>query len=198
MNFLGHIYLNGPDEDLLLGNFMADSVKGNSYLEYPLNIQNGILLHRFIDSYTDEHPSFRKSTAKLHADFSHYSGVLVDIFYDHFLAKNWKNFHPIPLDLFAQEFYTSMQARFEQMTPAMQYMFPHMKNHNWLMRYTNIPGIEMTLTEMGSRIGRQYQLETSVKNLVAEYDSFQEDFELFFKDIQAAVKAKRIQLKERN
>ena len=88
MNFLGHIYLTGSDKELLLGNFMADSIKGNSYMEYPENIQKGILFHRFIDSYTDDHPSFRDSTSKLHKDFSHYSGVLVDIFYDHFLAKH--------------------------------------------------------------------------------------------------------------
>ena len=191
MNFLGHIYLNGPDKALLLGNFMADSIKGNSYLEYPKNVQDGVLLHRFIDSYTDEHPAFRKSTSKLHADFSHYSGVLVDIFYDHFLAKNWLKFHPQPLETFAQDFYSYMQKNFDQMTPAMQYMFPYMKDNNWLMRYPTVEGIEKTLTEMGGRIGRQFQLEKSVNNLVAEYDSFHEDFNTFIVDINLAAKNKR-------
>lgn len=191
MNFLGHIYLTGSDKELLLGNFMADSIKGKSYLEYPENIQNGILLHRFIDSYTDDHPAFRNSTAKLHADFSHYSGVLVDVFYDHFLAKNWQTFHPTPLDEFAQEFYTYMQERYDLLTPAMQYMFPYMKNSNWFMRYTTIEGIEKTLTEMGNRIGREYQLEKSVVNLTADYEKFQIDFNTFIADIEVTANNKR-------
>lgn len=194
MNFLGHIYLTGSDKELLLGNFMADSIKGKSYLEYPEHIQNGILLHRFIDSYTDDHPAFRNSTSKLHADFSHYSGVLVDVFYDHFLAKNWHNFHPTPLEEFAQEFYTYMQARYDQMTPAMQYMFPYMKNSNWFMRYTTIEGIEKTLFEMGNRIGREYELEKSVINLADEYEAFHKDFDVFIEDIQVSAKNKRNKL----
>lgn len=194
MNFLGHIYLTGSDKELLLGNFMADSIKGNSYMEYPENIQKGILLHRFIDSYTDDHPAFRNSTSKLHADFSHFSGVLVDIFYDHFLAKNWKTFHPTPLDVFAQEFYTYMQKRYDLMTPTMQYIFPYMKDNNWLLRYSTLEGIEKTLSEMGSRIGREYQLEKSVINLDKEYDSFKQDFEIFFADIKATAKDKRREL----
>lgn len=194
MNFLGHIYLTKSDKNLLLGNFIADSIKGNSYLEYPEDIQKGVLLHRFIDSYTDDHPAFRNSTSKLHADFSHYSGVLVDIFYDHFLAKNWRDFHPIPLNEFAQEFYTYMQKHYDLMTPAMQYMFPHMKNSNWLLRYTTIDGIEKTLTEMGSRIGREYQLELSVQNLRTDYNAFYEDFNMFIADIEVAAQKKRQEL----
>lgn len=191
MNFLGHIYLTGSDKELLLGNFMADSIKGKAYLEYPNNIQKGILLHRFIDSYTDSHPAFRNSTSKLHADFSHYSGVLVDIFYDHFLAKNWQKLHPIPLDEFAQEFYSFMQKRYDLMTPAMQYMFPYMKKNNWLLRYTHLEGVEKTLTEMGNRIGREFQLEKSVDNLASDYKAFKEDFDEFIVAIQLASEKKR-------
>lgn len=173
---------------------MADSIKGNSYLEYPVNVQNGILLHRFIDSYTDSHLAFRSSTSKLHADFSHYSGVLVDIFYDHFLAKNWESFHPTPLEEFAQDFYTFIQDSYNEMTPITQHLFTHMKENNWLMRYTSIEGIEKTLTEMGGRIGRKYKLEQSVNNLVADYDSFYQDFMLFMPDIQIATKEKITEL----
>lgn len=194
MNFLGHIYLTGSDKELLLGNFMADSIKGKSYTKYPENIQKGILFHRFIDSYTDNHPAFRNSTAKLHADFSHFSGVLVDVFYDHFLAKNWQDFHSTPIDKFAQEFYAFMEKRYDLMTPKMQYIFPYMKNNNWLVRYTTIEGIKKTLSEMGGRIGKEYKLEKSVKNLERDYASFEKDFEIFFADIQIATKNKRKEL----
>lgn len=194
MNFLGHIYLTKSDKELLLGNFMADSIKGNSYLDYSENIQKGILFHRFIDSYTDNHPAFRKSTAKLHADFSHFSGVLVDVFYDHFLAKNWQNFHPTPLEEFAQEFYAYMEERYDVMTSKMQYIFPHMKANNWLVRYASLEGIEKTLSEMGGRIGREYELDKSVKNLEREYTSFERDFEVFIAAIEEATNKKRREL----
>jgi len=194
MNFLGHIYLTKSDKELLLGNFMADSIKGNSYKEYPENIQKGILFHRFIDSYTDDHPAFRKSTAKLHSDFSHFSGVLVDVFYDHFLAKNWQSFHPTPLEEFAQEFYAYMEKRYDLMTSKMQYIFPHMKANNWLVRYASLEGIEKTLSEMGGRIGREYELDKSVKNLEREYVSFERDFEVFIAAIEEATNKKRKEL----
>lgn len=194
MNFLGHIFLTGKNKELLLGNFMADSIKGNSYLNYPEPIQKGVLLHRFIDSYTDEHPAFRNSTSKLHADFSHYSGVLVDVFYDHFLAKNWDDFHNTPLKEFAQDFYTKIQRQYEEMTPSMQYIFPHMKNNNWLLRYPSIEGIQTTLTEMSVRIGRQYGLEKSVRNLQKDYSFFYQDFQEFITDILLATKEKKEEL----
>ena len=91
MNFLAHIYLSGNNDLLKIGNFMADSIRGNSYENYPEEIKKGILLHRSIDSFTDMHPVYRKSKHRLHEKYGHYSGVIMDIFYDHFLAKNWAN-----------------------------------------------------------------------------------------------------------
>ena len=88
MNYLAHIYLSNEEEEITLGNFIADGVKGKKYVQFPLGIQQGILLHRAIDSFTDAHPIVRKSTKRLHKKYGHYSGVIVDILYDHFLAKN--------------------------------------------------------------------------------------------------------------
>ena len=92
MNFLAHIYLSGNNDMLKIGNFMADSVRGHHYLDYPDEIRKGILLHRYIDTFTDAHPIYRKSKHRLHEKYGHYSGVIMDIVYDHFLAKNWNNY----------------------------------------------------------------------------------------------------------
>ena len=97
MNYLAHIYLSNEEEEITLGNFIADGIKGKKYIQFPLGIQQGILLHRAIDSFTDAHPIVRKSTRRLHKKYGHYSGVIVDILYDHFLAKNWMKYHSIPL-----------------------------------------------------------------------------------------------------
>src|SRR5690554_6387545 len=103
MNFLGHIYLSGDDDLIKIGNFMADGIRGKDYENFSEELKTGILLHRFIDSYTDSHPIFRQSTKKLHANYSHYSGVLVSIFYDLFLAKYWLNYLDVPLEDYVQD-----------------------------------------------------------------------------------------------
>ena len=93
MNYLAHIYLSNEEEEITLGNFIADGVKGKKYIQFPSGIQQGILLHRAIDSFTDTHPIVRKSTKRLHKKYGHYSGVIVDILYDHFNYKlNIKRF----------------------------------------------------------------------------------------------------------
>ena len=97
MNFLAHIYLSGDNEELKIGNFIADSVKGKQYLEYPPGIIDGIVLHRAIDTFTDTHPIVSRSVERLFERYGHYSRVIVDILYDHFLAANWKDYSDIPL-----------------------------------------------------------------------------------------------------
>src|SRR5688572_22768153 len=108
MNFLAHLYLSGNDEQLMVGHFIADSVKGSTYNNYPDGIKRGILLHRAIDNYSDHHPVFGKSVERLRPGYRKYAGVIVDIFYDHFLAKNWKDYSEKPLDVYAAEVHTLM------------------------------------------------------------------------------------------
>ena len=84
MNFLAHIYLSGEDTPLMIGNFIGDFVKGNEYKNFPADIQNGVLLHREIDSYTDSHEIVLESKKRLREKYRHYSGVITDIFYDHY------------------------------------------------------------------------------------------------------------------
>ena len=112
MNFLAHIYLSGSNDNIAIGNFISDSIRGNKYKTFPKEIQKGILLHREIDTFTDAHPIFRQSTKRLHKNYSHYSGVIVDIFYDHYLAKNWSKYSDIPLEEYTIHFYEILQAKF--------------------------------------------------------------------------------------
>ena len=98
MNYLAHIYLSGENDMLKIGNFIADSVKGKKYLDYPVSIQQGITLHRNIDEFTDSHPIVHQSVHRLFDKYSHYSTVIVDILYDHFLAANWQDFHETKLE----------------------------------------------------------------------------------------------------
>ena len=143
MNYLAHIYLSDEDDFIKIGNFMADAVKGNHYEEYPVGIQIGIRLHRFIDSFTDSHPVYRQSKHRLHEKFGHYSGVIMDIVYDHFLAKNWKQFSETKLEDYADIFYKLLQDNYELLTERIRGMLPYMIARNWFLNYASIAGIEM-------------------------------------------------------
>ena len=97
MNYLAHLVLSGDDDFIRIGNFIADSIKGKKYKTYPKNIQKGILLHRQIDLFTDNDDIVKRSKKRLHNRYGHYKGVIIDILYDHFLAKNWVKYSSTPL-----------------------------------------------------------------------------------------------------
>jgi acyl carrier protein phosphodiesterase len=120
MNFLAHIYLSGDNDLLKIGNFMADSVHGKRYLDYAEDLQKGILLHRFIDTFTDAHPIYRQSRRRLYEKYGHYAGVIMDIVYDHFLAKNWNTYSEVNLEDYAAQFYQLLQDNFDLLIPKTQ------------------------------------------------------------------------------
>ena len=183
MNYLAHIYLSGDEEGVIIGNFIADGIKGKKYMSYPLSIQKGILLHRAIDSYTDQHPVVRKSTKRLHKNHSHYSGIIVDMFYDHFLASKWENYASIPLDDYAAWFYNLMEENHDLLPSRIQRMMPYMVSNNWLLSYRSMDGLATILGQMNTRIKGKAHLDTAILDLEANYDDFEEEFTEFFSDL---------------
>ena len=184
MNFLAHIYLSGENDHVKIGNFMADSIRGHSYENYPDDIKKGILLHRSIDSFTDMHPVYRKSKHRLHEKYGHYSGVIMDIFYDHFLAKNWNNYSKIPLETYAETFYHLLQANIDILTDKVKNMLPSMIGRNWLVSYATIKGLEMILFQMDYRTKNRVAMHESVVELQEYYTEFEEEFTSFFEELQ--------------
>jgi len=190
MNFLAHIYLSGEDEGITIGNFIADGIKGKQYKKYPLQIQKGILLHRRIDSFTDQHPTVRQSTKRLHENYGHYSGVIVDILYDHFLAKNWKNYHSQPLDEYVGEFYEMLRKYFEILPTRIQRMMPYMIADNWLLSYATVEGISNILTQMNRRTKERSKMNLAVIELERYYTEFETEFTCFFEELKTFSKNK--------
>ncbi len=180
MNFLAHIYLSGDNDLMKIGNFMADGIHGKNFDDFPMEIQKGIILHREIDTFTDAHPIFRQSTKRLHANYHHYSGIVVDIFYDHFLAKNWSNYSDEKLVDFTERFYQSLRDNYDSLTPKTQKMMPYMIDHNWLLSYQTIEGIENVLVKMDSRMKRDSNMRFSVAELRTYYSEFEQEFTAFF------------------
>lgn len=183
MNFLAHIYLSGEDEGVIIGNFIADGIKGKSYQKFPETIQRGILLHRNIDTFTDQHPIVKQSTARLHQNYGHYSGVIVDILYDHFLAKNWLDYHQVPLEEFVAAFYQLLRDNFAVLPTRIQRMMPYMIADNWLLSYATIPGISKILNQMNVRTKGRAKMNFAVMELEAYYEEFESEFTAFFAEL---------------
>jgi acyl carrier protein phosphodiesterase len=183
MNFLAHIYLSGDNDLMKIGNFMADGIHGKHFDTFPMEIQKGIILHRSIDTFTDAHPIFRQSTKRLHANYHHYSGIIVDIFYDHFLAKNWIDYSDERLDDYSERFYQSLRENHDSLTLKTQKMLPYMVNHNWLLSYQSIESIESVLARMDTRMKYESNMRFSVVELRTFYSEFESEFTAFFKEL---------------
>ena len=184
MNFLAHIYLSGSSDLIKIGNFIADGVRGNQYLSFDFENQKGIVVHRAIDTYTDEHPLFRKCTKRLHSHYHHYSGVIVDVFFDHFLAKNWNYYSEESLEDFVQNFYISLTTYEMHLTEKAKMMQPYMIKQNWLLNYRSIDGIEKILTQMDRRTKNVSMMRNSVTELKHYYSEFEQDFTDFFEELR--------------
>jgi len=180
MNFLAHIYLSGDNDLMKIGNFMADGIHGKHFDHFPKEIQKGIILHREIDTFTDAHPVFRQSTKRLHPNYHHYSGIIVDIFYDHFLAKNWSSYSEESLDQYTERFYQSLRDNYEFLNEKTQKMVPYLIQQNWLMSYQTIDGIALILEKMDNRMKRDSIMRLSVAELKTYYTEFEQEFTTFF------------------
>jgi len=194
MNYLAHIYLSGDNKMIKIGNFMADSIRGKSYEVYERDIKRGILLHRAIDSFTDMHPIYRQSKHRLHSKYGHYSGVIMDIFYDHFLAKNWSLYSKTPLEEFTTDFYILLETNYEILTDKVKSIIPHMRNKNWLLSYSTIEGLQIIMNQMNYRIKNRVPMDESIQELKEYYTEFESEFKLFFTEIQAFSILKRASL----
>ncbi|GAB5563923.1 MAG: acyl carrier protein phosphodiesterase [Winogradskyella sp.] len=194
MNFLAHIYLSGDNEFIKIGNFVADGIRGKNYKNYTEELQVGILLHREIDTFTDAHPIFRRSTKRLHNPYRHFSGVIVDIFYDHFLAKNWAKYSDIPLAIYVESFYKVLELHIEILPERFKHLTPIMIKGNWLLSYASVEGIQQVLNGMNRRTKGISKMNEATKELIEFYNEFEADFSEFFKDLMDFSDNKRTQL----
>lgn len=196
MNFLAHIYLSFENDEITIGNFIADSIRGNKFKHLPKNIQKGITLHRHIDTFTDAHKTVRKSTKKLHENYGHYSGVIVDIFYDHFLAKNWSTYSDTPLDEFVDSFYDLLEDNYLILPENTKRMMPYMIADNWILSYASLTGISKVLDGMDRRTKNRSKMNFAIVDLKEHYNEFEKEFTSFFEELTTFAKQKYTSLLE--
>ena len=183
MNFLAHLYLSQNNPNTMIGNFIADHIVGNHYKEYSYEIQQGIFLHREIDTFTDTHQVVKKSKRRLHKRYRHYNGVIIDIFYDYFLAKNWACYSAIPLEVFADSIYNLLQKKSPELPIKSQHFIKYMIKYNLLFNYQFKDGIERVLQGMNSRTKGKSQMHLAIQDLQNLEYEFENDFRFFFKDL---------------
>ncbi|MCP4457173.1 MAG: DUF479 domain-containing protein [Cytophagales bacterium] len=184
MNFLAHIYLSGNNKEITLGNFIGDFVKGNTINDFDTDIKKGIQLHRAIDHFTDTHPIVRESKLRLRPDFRHYSPVIVDVFYDHFLAIDWNEYSDIPLLKFTKDFYQMIDSLKASLPPEANHMLLYMKKDNWLYNYRLVEGIHRALSGMSRRTSFKSKMEYASENLKQHYEDYKVEFQRFFPALQ--------------
>jgi acyl carrier protein phosphodiesterase len=183
MNFLAHIYLSTGLPDVTIGNVIGDFVKGKSWENYPMDIQKGIHLHREIDRFTDVHEVVTKTKERLRPKYRHYAPVIGDVFYDHFLARNWNDYHDKTLIDFTQEFYQLTNSYSHILPEKAKHMLIYMKRDNWLLNYQHMEGIDRALTGMSRRTPFNSKMEDASEDLKNDYEAYKAEFTLFFPDL---------------
>jgi len=190
MNYLSHIYLSGDSEEIMLGNFIGDFVKGKQFMRFPTEVAKGILLHRQIDLFTDSHILVIECIKKLRPGFGKYSGIVIDIFLDHFLAVNWHYYSYEKLPSFTKRFHAVLLSYFFQLPSQVKMFLPFLIQNKRLQSYVSFEGIEKTLSIMVSRTSLPSETEFAMKILEDEYVFFNRAFNQFFPEMIHFVEVK--------
>jgi acyl carrier protein phosphodiesterase len=180
MNWLAHIQLSGDSAATQIGNLIPDLVRASELGGISEQFSAGIKLHRMIDSYTDTHPVFRSSTARIDGPLRRYASILIDLFYDHFLACEWSAYSAIPLAKVVGDFHESIDS-FHTVLPEPVYdRLVQIREEGYLLSYSTEDGIAEALLRVSSRLRRPVNLAAGVVHLRAHYELFAADFRDFY------------------
>jgi len=190
MNFLAHVFLSGNNTPLAIGNLIADRIKGNQVKKLPSEIQKGVYLHREIDEFTDKHPIFKECVRELFPKYRHYSRVLVDMYFDHFLAANWQRYHPVPLAEFSEDFYDKLEVESTQFSDSIQKFIRALIQYNWFDEYRTVEGLRKILSQMERRTKFPSNLAAATEDLLQKYPYFEDRFFEFMIELISFTKNK--------
>lgn len=183
MNFLAHALLAGDAPALIVGGVAGDWIKGHLPGTLPADLAKGVALHRAIDSYSESHPAFRRSRARVSAERRRYAGVLVDVFYDHLLAKNWAAAgHQQPLHEYCEAVYRLIRNRLNELPISSHAALTLMAREDWLSSYARIEGIADVLVRMSRRARQPNPLANGEQEFLADVDGFTGDFNAWLDD----------------
>ncbi|PTN07234.1 ACP phosphodiesterase [Mangrovibacterium marinum] len=183
MNFLAHLYLSGDSDELLLGNFIGDYVKGRKYLTFSAEVQKGILLHRAIDAYTDSHPLVKEAADFFRPHYGRYAGIVTDVILDHFLARYWRDYSVYSLREFAKHVHAVLLSNFFQLPIRVKGFLPFLIQHKRLESYARVEGIQQSLHIMAHRTSLPDKTNQAMDVLETNFELLHELFDRFFVEI---------------
>ena len=183
MNYLAHLYLSDDDADSLVGSLMGDFVKGRIDDGLPARVRDGVWLHRRVDSFTDAHPVVQRSKARIQPEFRRYAGILVDMFYDHFLARRWPDYASQPLEHFSRRVYRVLTDQHHTFPSRMQHSMAYLVDNDLLMSYREVAGIAHALAGIEGRLKRPSGLRHAATELHGNYADLLHDFSEFFPEL---------------
>ncbi len=189
MNYLGHLYLSGDDEKIVIGNFIGDYVKGKKWEKYPEKIQTGILLHRQIDTFTDNHPKVSEAKQLFRKDYGLYSGIIVDFFYDHFLASNWNEYSGITLRTYAKQTHAILLSHFQVLPARVQGFLPFLIQNRRLESYASVDGIIQSVSIMSNYTSLPDKTDIAKQILLEHYEFLAKNFLDFMTDMTEFVRS---------
>jgi acyl carrier protein phosphodiesterase len=180
LNYLAHIYLSGTNEEILVGNFIGDYVKGFELGRYTDQVRKGIILHRHIDSFTDTNIIVKRSKQRILEKYHKYAGIIIDIFYDHFLVSSWPSYSSVPIDDFVQNVHETLTRYVDMLPEGVKLFLPSFISNNWIQKYSTVEGIEDVLHRMSARTTLPEETEYAIRVLRDEYYKFHSEFSAFF------------------
>lgn len=183
MNYLAHVFLSFEDEELLIGNFIADMISNQEVAKYSEGIKRGIYLHRKIDAYTDQHPEVLKGVRRLYQKHHKYAPVVIDVYYDYLLGNSWNAYSPKSLDLFTHDVYSILADHLSILPTHLQRNLPMMIEDNWLYEYKNVNGLQRAIRSIQKRSSRPEWLNGALDSLLLHQPQLEEEFSRFFPQI---------------
>ena len=183
MNYLAHAYLAETNDRFQIGNLIADFVKGSAAKSYDGKIAAGIIFHRRVDTFADGHDMTIASRRLFAPERRRTAGVVLDICYDHFLAKNWHRYADIELAEFVGRVYDLLQSHLDQLPERFRQVFPRMIEQNWLASYGSLEGVEVALARMSRRLSGNIRLDDAMVDISANYGALEGNFSAFFPDL---------------
>ena len=185
MNYLAHACLSFGNEEILVGNMISDFVKGKKKFDYPLAVQNGIMLHRMIDTFTDAHPVTKAAVQFFKPAAGPYASVFTDVVYDHFLANDKEQFPDTGLELFAETTYRILDKNNALLPEKFRGMLPYMSSQNWLFNYQFAKGIENSFNNIFRRANYLEKNDAVFGAFNENYGELQNCYNLFFPELKA-------------
>ena len=191
MNFLAHFHLAENTDASRVGALLGDFVRGTPEslrAQFPDEVIDGIMLHRAVDQFTDSHASFLDAKKFLSPERRRFAGIIIDIFFDHFLARHWQEYSDGPLNLFISEVYRTLDRRTDWLTPELEALAPRMQAENWLGTYGAIDGLALTFRRVSSRRKFLSPLVGAEEDLTSHYHSFSKAFHIFYPQVMEFAK----------